>query len=73
MAAKSYYLATTRTVTSADIEIQDRDGVVLADVYVEIHDGKVQVVITDHIAERDSDEPTQVIELLKEEGPCQDQ
>jgi len=52
-----------------DIEIVDAAGVVRADVYLEIHDGKVNLVITDKMVERNSDDATLICHLLEDVKP----
>ncbi len=55
---------------NATIEVRDKNGNLRADVYVEFYDGKVQLVITDNIQERDSDDPTEVSTLLADATPA---
>jgi hypothetical protein len=51
--------------SNAAIEVRDQGGTLRADVYVECRaDGKVFLVITDRIVERDSDDATAAVELL---------
>jgi hypothetical protein len=52
--------------SNAAIEVRDENNVLRADVYVECREGKVFLVITDMIVERDSDDATATVELLQD-------
>jgi hypothetical protein len=52
--------------SNAAIEVRDENHVLRADVYVECREGKVFLVITDMIVERNSDDATAAVELLQD-------
>lgn len=55
---------TQTTPGNVTVEVRDHADRLRADVYVEIHDGKVTLVVTDHIEERNTSDPTAVVKLL---------
>lgn len=56
-------VVTTSDNRAVDIDVYD-DGVVRANVYVEIHEGRAVLVVTPAIESRDSDEAKYFIDLM---------